>query len=95
MSYDNSFEAAVREYLAGALKALERGDATSASTEIVQALQYSFAIVHGLSDSDPLRYRQAWDAVANELSKLRPSLIRQAVRILDSRSGPPPSERPD
>ena len=86
MSHDNSLEAAVREYLAGALRALERGDAAASSTEIVQALHYSFAIVRRLSDSDP-RFREAWERVASELSKLPPSLIRQAVLIIDGRSG--------
>ena len=86
MSYDNSNEVAVREQLAGALRAVERGDATACSTGIVQALQHSFAIGRRLSDSDA-RHRDAWERVANELSKLPPSLIRQAGRIIDGRSG--------
>jgi hypothetical protein len=86
MSHDDSFEAAVREYLAGAQRALERGDATSASIEIVRALQYSFAIVRRHPYSDP-RYRESWESVADEMSKLPPSLLRQAMRIVDGRSG--------
>ena len=85
MSNDPEFEAAVREYLAGATRALDRKDAASASIELVQALQYSFAIVHRGSGSDPTGYRHAWERVAYELSMLPPSLIRRTVQILDDR----------
>jgi hypothetical protein len=89
MGQDDGFEASVREYLAGAERALARGDAAAAAAEIVQALQYCFAIVHELTDSDPERYGKAWENLANELSKLPPTLIRHAVRIIDRRTGPP------
>jgi len=89
MTYDNSLEAAVREYLAGATRALDRGDVGSASTEIVQALYYSFGVVRSRLDADSPGYLEVWSRVASELSKLPPSLVRQAVRLLDERSGPP------
>jgi hypothetical protein len=91
MSHDDSPEAAVREYLAGAGRALERGDATSASVETICALAICLSIVRECIDSDPLRYRAAWERVATELAKLQPSLLRHAVRIIDARGrGPTP-----
>ena len=87
MTYDN--DAAVRDYLAGALRALERGDASASCTEIVQALHFCFAIVRECIDSNPPHYRSAWESVAKELSKLPPSLLHHAVRILDDRYGHP------
>lgn len=80
---DSRFEAAAREHLAGALRALDRDDAASASTEMVRALRYAFTIVREFSDSEPRRYAQAHAGVTFELAKLPPSLIRQAVRLLD------------
>lgn len=75
--------AAVREYIAGAGRALDRGNAASASRELVIALQHCFATVREASDADPDRYRQSWEDVAKELAKLPPSLVRQALRIID------------
>ena len=86
--YEDGLEAAARNYLAGATRALDRGDAPSASTEIVQALQCTFAIVRSGTDLQSIGYRHAWERVANELAKLPPSLIRQAARILDEPRGP-------
>lgn len=75
--------AAVREYIAGASRALDRGDAVSASRELVLAFQYCFSIVREASEADPIRYRQSWEDVAKELAELPPSLVRQAMRIID------------
>lgn len=83
MAYEHGYEGAVREYLAGAERALTRGDAVSASKEIVEALKHCFSGVRQLSTSNPDRYRQAWEDVAKELSKLPPSLVRHAARIID------------
>lgn len=80
---DNNRIAAVREYIAGAGRALDRGDVVSASRELALALQYCFAIVREASDTDPGHYRQSWEDVAKELAKLPPSLVRQAMRIID------------
>lgn len=85
MSYDNDYKSHVREYLAGAERALERGDAVSASKEIVEALKHCFSGVRELGDSDPEGYAQGHERIAKELSKLPPSLIRRAVRMIDEK----------
>ena len=85
MSYDNSYQSHVREYLAGAERALSRGDAVSACKEIVEALGHCFSGVVELGGSDPDSYAQSHEEVTKALVRLRPSLIRGAVRILDER----------
>lgn len=77
---------AVREHLDGATRALERGDPASASKELVQALRLSFAIVRHLQATDPDRYLPVWGEIANELAKLPPSLVREAMRIVEGQS---------
>ena len=89
MANDNNNEAAVRDYLAGALRALDRGQPGSASAEVVQALQYCWSMVRAGSDADPSGYRNACERVAYELARLPPSLLREAVRVNDERSNPP------
>ena len=86
MSDEERLEAAARAHMVRATAALDTGDAVSAATEIVKALQQSFAIVRSGTDLMSPGYRQAWERVANELAKLPPSLIRHAVRILDEGS---------
>ena len=85
MSYDSSYKSHVREYLAGAERALARGDAVSACKEIVEALRHCFSGIRELADSDPDHYAKGHEEITSELSKLPPSLIRGAVRVLDER----------
>ena len=86
MTYDNNPEAHTQEYLAGAGRALTRGDAVSTAVEVVQALQMSLALVRQRIDPDSPEYRQAWERISQELSRLPPSFIREAVRIIDDLS---------
>jgi hypothetical protein len=87
MSYDDSYKAHVREYLAGAERALTRGDAVSASKEIVEALKHCVSGVRELGGHDPAGYGPDQEEIAKELAKLPPSLLRTAVRFLDEWRG--------
>lgn len=85
MTYDTSPEAAVREYLAGAERAITRGDVVSACREIITALSWAYSIVSGSNPSGSDQYKQDWEEVAFQLARLNPSLVRHAMRIIDGR----------
>lgn len=78
MVYDDSPEAAVREYLAGAGRALERGDLLSVCKELITALGHAYSIERARISDASEEYRMFWDGVAGELSRLSPSLLRRA-----------------
>lgn len=79
------YETDVREYLAGAGRAVDRGDAVSAANEAAQAISLCFSWFRQQTDGKPQEYRCGWDSVANELSKLPPSLLREVARIAKDR----------
>jgi hypothetical protein len=72
--------------LATATRALERGDAASATRECIDAANFAWACFRLSADAHSADYRRAWEEFVLTLRRLPPSVLRRAVEFL----GPAP-----
>lgn len=90
MNSDEPLHEAALEYLSGAVRALNRGAPLSAVREMLIATNMCYSLFKRATRLDKESYEKGWLETARELSKLDPSLVREAVRIIDE--GSPPGE---
>ena len=81
-SDDSSMEAAL-EYLSGAVRALNRGAALSAVMETLEAARHCYSLFRHATAQDAGAYKKGWLEIARALTRLPPSVLREAVRIND------------